>query len=258
MTAYRPAQVVAVGAGHFRHVQRIEDGLVVLVDEHDDALSGAFVQRFQKMAEPFRTRRVGRRHVGVLFDAVELGHQVCVHVVRLLEVTLAEAQAHDGMAYRPVPVPMDCQSLEQRLVALEQLLAGVEEQALAEAPRAREEVVRALVEQALDESGLVDVVAPVLANAAEGLDADGESASGHRGLGWQRPLEAVVGRALLPVVVMATRLDHRRSGGVDAHTTTVRIMCRGHESCGIRNGTINLGGSAGRRSGMSDMEGEER
>ena len=64
------AQVVTVGAGHLRHVQGIENGLVVLVDEHGDALSGALVQRFQKMAEPFRAGRVGRRHAGVVFDAV--------------------------------------------------------------------------------------------------------------------------------------------------------------------------------------------
>ena len=49
------------------------------------------------------------------------------------------------MPHRPVPPVVDGQPLEQRLVALEQLLAGVQEQALAEAPRARQEVVLSLV-----------------------------------------------------------------------------------------------------------------
>ena len=83
------------------------------------------------------------------------------------------------MANRPVPVLVDVQPLEQGLVALEQVLAGVEEQALAEAPRPRQEVVGALVHQPPDVRGLVDVVAVFLANPAEGLDAYGESASGH-------------------------------------------------------------------------------
>ena len=112
----------------------------------------------------------------------------------------------------------------------------------------------ALVDEALDIGRLVDVVAVPLADFAERLDADGESASGHRGFGWQRPLGAVVVRGL----IMATRLGCRQSDGVDVHTTIVRIMYRGRESYGIRNGTINLDGSAGRRSGMPDMEGEER
>ena len=160
-----------------------------------------------------------------------------------MKLPLPKLRRTTGWRADQVPVPIDCQSLEQRLVALEQLLAGVEERALAETPRAREEVVLALVEQPLDVSGLVDVVAAFLADFAEGLDADGESASGHRGLGWQRPFGAVVGRALLLVVVMATRLDHRQPDDAAAYTTTVRIMCRGRESCGIRNGTINLDGS---------------
>ena len=83
------------------------------------------------------------------------------------------------MPHRPVPPVVDGQPLEQRLVALEQLLAGVQEQALAEAPRARQEVVLALVEQPPDIGGLVDVVAVPLPDLVESLHADGQLASSH-------------------------------------------------------------------------------
>ena len=106
---------------------------------------------------------------------LEVQHQLA----RLLEVAAAEAEAQHGMPHRPVPPVVDGEPLEQRLVALEQLLAGVQEQALAEAPRARQEVVLALVEQPPDIGGLVDVVAVALPNVPEGLHADGQLASSH-------------------------------------------------------------------------------
>ena len=75
---------------------------------------------------------------------------------------------------------MDVESLEQRLVALEQLLERVQEQALAEPPRPRQEVVLALGDQPFDEGSLVDVVAVLLPHLAEGLDADRQPALGHK------------------------------------------------------------------------------
>ena len=56
-------------------------------------------------------------------------------------------------------------------------LHRVEEKILAEAPGAREEVVGAFLDQPPDIGGLVDVVAALLADRAEGLDADGQLAS---------------------------------------------------------------------------------
>ena len=53
----QPTQGVAVGAGHFRLPQGIQDRLVVLIDQHDRALSRALVQRLDQMGEPFRGRR---------------------------------------------------------------------------------------------------------------------------------------------------------------------------------------------------------
>ena len=78
--------------------------------------------------------------------------------------------------------------LEQRLVALEQLLAGVEEQALAEAPGTRQKEMLALVEQPADIGRLIDVVAIVFADLAESLNADGQFAFVHgRILRWDYP-----------------------------------------------------------------------
>ena len=59
------------------------------------------------------------------------------------------------MAYRPVPLRVNLQPPEQRLVAGEQLAQGVEQQRLAEAPGARQEIIVPLVEQVPDEAGLV-------------------------------------------------------------------------------------------------------
>ena len=69
---------------------------------------------------------------------------------------------------------MHMQAAEQRLVAGEQLPQGIEEQALAEAPRPREEVVVAFFNELQSNAGLVDVVAVILADAGEGLDTDGQ------------------------------------------------------------------------------------
>ena len=91
------------------------------------------------------------------------------------------------MAHGPVPLAVDVEPGEQCLVAFEQLLQRVQQQALAEPPRAREEVVGALLDQAPNEGGFIDVVAIRLADCAEGLDADGQLALGHGGTIGQLP-----------------------------------------------------------------------
>ena len=125
------AQVVAVGAGHLRRVQRVQDRLVVLVDQHRDGAPGLSVQRFHQMAEPLGPREVCRRHSRPTLDGIQLGHQVGVRGAGLFEVAAAEADVKDGMANRPIPMIVNVEPLEQPLVALEQLLARVQEQALA-------------------------------------------------------------------------------------------------------------------------------
>ena len=194
------AEEVAVGPGHLRRVQCVENRLVVLVHQDRDRPTSALVQR------PYQVSETGRRGVMVnddlrfLFQDLQLVHYFLVQVARFPEVATAEAEAQHGMAHRPVPPVVDGEPLEQRLVALEQLLARVQEQALAEAPRARQEIVLALVEQPPDIGGLVDVVAVALPDLAEGLDADGQFASshGHAHESWSPSIHCRI-RGLRPV-----------------------------------------------------------
>ncbi len=79
-----------------------------------------------------------------------------------------EAQAHDWVRMTPVPAVMDVQSLEQRLIALEQLPHGVQQQALAKPPRPRQEAEPALADQPLKIGRLVDQIAAVGAHRSEG------------------------------------------------------------------------------------------
>ena len=119
------AQKVAVGAGYFRHLQRIENRLVVFVDQHGDWLPGLFVQCLQQVSESLRSGGVVRRHTGSTFDGVQLRHQVCLHVAGYLEVAAAKAEPQDRIVNRPIPAVVDIKLLEQRLIALEHFLERV-------------------------------------------------------------------------------------------------------------------------------------
>ncbi|MDE0124571.1 MAG: hypothetical protein OXN97_08350 [Bryobacterales bacterium] len=83
------------------------------------------------------------------------------------------------IALGPVPAVPGLESLEQFPAALEQFLEGVEEQALAETPRARQEVMGALLNEPQGMAGLVHVVAVSLAELVKGLNADRKTVLGH-------------------------------------------------------------------------------
>ena len=70
------------------------------------------------------------------------------------------------------------QSGEQRLVALEQLGDGVDQQAFTKAARAAQEIVRALINQPQDVQRFIDVVAAVFAYPSKCLDTYGQLAAG--------------------------------------------------------------------------------
>ena len=172
-------QIVAVGASHLRRLQCVQNWLVVLVHQHRHTPAALLMQGPNQVAEPRRRGVVARLDMCRPFNRVDLGHGFPVHVARFLEAAGAEAQADHGMANGPVPPAVDVEPFEQRLVGLEQLLERVHEQALAETSRAGEEVVPALGDQPPDEPRLVDVVAVILADRAESLDADGQLAFAH-------------------------------------------------------------------------------
>ena len=77
---------------------------------------------------------------------------------------------------------VDVEPLEQRLVALEQILQRVEEQTLAKATRTRQEVVLASIHQLPQVGGLIDIVMVLLANLAKSLNPDGQFVLGHRAM----------------------------------------------------------------------------
>ena len=184
----QPPQEVTVAPGDLRNVQRIQDRLVVLVDEDGDGLARLPLQRPDQVTKADRGRRVGATgDPCLLLQGLQLRCQLQPQVVRPLVAAAAEVQTQHGMTNRPVPPVLDRQPLEQRFVALEQLLQRVQEQALAEASRTRQEIVLALVQQPADEVGLVHVVAVLFPYLAEGLQADGQSASRHGATTRRRP-----------------------------------------------------------------------
>ena len=181
--AVQPAEVVAVGSRDVRLVQRIQDRLVVLVHQHHDPPAGPFAQRLEQAPEAHRRAAATRYDTGPPADILELRRRALRKDPGPSEVAASEAQPHHRVASRPVPALMDGQAAEQRLVALVQLLERVHEQALAEPPRARQEVVFAgVVLDPAGVGGLVDVVVAFLPDLPEGLDADGQLALSHAGI----------------------------------------------------------------------------
>ena len=84
----------------------------------------------------------------------------------------AEAEPYHRVLDGPVPVFVDVQPLEQLLAAFEQGLQGAEQQALAETAWAGKKVASPLRDQLPDQGGLVDLVASLVAQGGEGLDAE--------------------------------------------------------------------------------------
>ena len=132
----QPVQEIAVGAGDVRRTQGVQNRFVVLVHQHRDTLSGALVQHLQQAPETGVRGVVGGRDVRSALDGVELRHHVLAQSVGIAETTAPEVEPHHGTAHGPVPVRVDGEALEQGFVALEQLVQRVQEQALAETPRA--------------------------------------------------------------------------------------------------------------------------
>lgn len=84
-----------------------------------------------------------------------------------LNGSVREAQPQHGMPDRPIPVLVDVEGFEQRLVSFEQFFHRVQQQTLAELPWAGQEVALASVQQAPDIACLVYVVAVPFAKFAE-------------------------------------------------------------------------------------------
>jgi hypothetical protein len=122
--------------------------------------------------------------VGVVhLEGVELPMQAVRQGLGRLEHAAAEAETQNRVLFRPVPMVLGVQACEQRTVALEQLLRGGEQEALAEAAGARQEGRRALSHQAQRQGGLVDMVVTFTPDRGEGLEPDGELLAQHEASG---------------------------------------------------------------------------
>jgi hypothetical protein len=95
---------------------------------------------------------------------------------------VAETYADHRIRQAPVPVGMDGQAAKQGLVGCEEFGQGVEKERLAKAPRPREEIVLAVLDQLAGKAALVHVVIAFLADLAEVLDTNGQFRHG-RGSG---------------------------------------------------------------------------
>ena len=184
-------EVVAIGPGHLRSVQRVQDRLVGtrrrstttgcpdLPPERSDQNAGSGRERSRNATRP----RLCLRRV------VELRHHVLSAVLPPGGDSRcrSRAAARDDARHQSQSI-VDGRSPSNsgRLPSNSSFIVS-QEQALAEAPRAREEVVLPLAQEPQHVVRLVDVVAAPFPDLAERLHADGELPSGHgRGPGVRR------------------------------------------------------------------------
>ena len=178
--AVEAPQVFAVGFGDLRFVERVENRLVVFVDKHHDPPAGFAMQPVEQVPESRGPRHgfVRRRQTGIALDDPELGENIGFQVVQF-DVFAAEAEMDDGMLVGPVPLAVDGEPPEQRLIAGEQFAQRVEQQAFAETAGAREEVIPPLAHELVDQGRLVHIIATRFPESLEILDADWEPGAGH-------------------------------------------------------------------------------
>ena len=174
------AQIVAVCLRQLRGVERVQDRLVVLVHQYYDLPPGLGMQSAQQDAQAIRPAQslpIGM-HAGLPLDEVQLRGDIARQVARLV-VLAVKAETDYRMGLRPVPMLVDEKPPEQPFAACEQFVQRVQQQALAEAARSGEEIVAALAHQVADERGLVNVIAVVVPDSPQGLNADREPATVH-------------------------------------------------------------------------------
>ena len=130
------------------------------------------MQRLDEMPEAGHGRVVPAFDASAPLDGVDLRQRVLGQQAPLVEDAPAETEPHNGVGH-PLPSIVNSQPAEQLLGALEEFPDGVQQQALAKAPGAGQEVVPALIHQPADVVGLVDVVEAFLADQPERLNPDG-------------------------------------------------------------------------------------
>ena len=157
------------------------DRLVVFVHQNDRPLPGALVQGLDQLLETGRRIDRPRFEAGAPLRRRQLPFHGRPDAVRDDEIAPAEAEPHDRMARRPVPLAVHGEAPEQLLAPLEQLLQRVHQEGLAEPARTRQEIVIAPFDKAAQMLRLVDVVAVPRPDFLEGGHADRKHAFHHPG-----------------------------------------------------------------------------
>lgn len=130
-------QALAQLGGALGLVDVVEDRPVVFIVQDDDALAGRGLGSANQIAKTASDIIAGpvatqTEAFGALPQQLFDAH---------LQHPAGEVEPDDGVAARPVPTVMNIEAPKQGLAALEDLLEGVQKQALAEAAWAGEEVI---------------------------------------------------------------------------------------------------------------------
>ena len=106
-------QVVAVRPRQFRVFERVQDRLVILVDEHNHLLAGLLAKTAEQNLQTIRPVHVLRCRIdaGVAFDDRELGSDIARQIAGFV-VLGAEAQPQYREFVLPVPAVVDIQTAE--------------------------------------------------------------------------------------------------------------------------------------------------
>ncbi len=129
------AQEVPVGPRQFPVAERVQDRLVVLVHQNDHLPPGALVQGLDQFPETVRGLGGPRFEARAPLRRRQLSFHGYPNPVRDDEIAPAEAEPHDRVARRPVPLAVHGEAPEQLLASLEQFLQGVHQKGLAEPAR---------------------------------------------------------------------------------------------------------------------------
>ena len=166
-----PPQEIPVRPRGVGICDRVQDRFVVLVHQHNHPLACLEVQIFQHEREPSRCGQTGviARYSRSPLNSEQLSFHIVFQTARFSVRPAIETQTQHRVAHRPIPTPVHRQPFKQLLVALEQLLQRVCEQALTETARSRQEIVRPIGDHPSCESGLVHIETTRLAHRAERL-----------------------------------------------------------------------------------------
>ena len=173
-------------------VEHVEQGLVILVNQHHDPAPRGAMCRLEHRAEALAERLSLRASVPPL----ALCHIVLQHLVEhmgLCKVFTAEREVEHGMLVPLLFQRFNGQAPEQFLVAQKIVFQRGEKEALAEAARTAQEIDSAVGREVVNQCRLVHVHVAVLTQPVEALYADGVFHDAANQLESEEPVEKTGG-----------------------------------------------------------------